>query len=65
MPRPRVGDNVWVEGHAQPNGVVVNIDWHDKEVHVKCHDTSESIALEWDQFVYFNDQLNQWQISLQ
>lgn len=60
---PRYGDNVWVEGLKQPNGRIVNIDWHDKEVHVRCHDTQEMVVLEWDQFDTFNNRLNTWIIN--
>lgn len=60
MPRPRVNDNVWVEGFKQPNGKIVNIDWHDKEVHVLCHDTLEMVVAEFDEFDTLNTRLNQW-----
>lgn len=60
MPNPQYGDKVWLEGETQPNGHIVNIDWHDKEVHVRCYDTGELHSLEWDQFDEFNYRLNQW-----
>lgn len=60
MPEPRVGHGVWVEGQSQPNGRIVNIDWHDKEVHVLFYDLNIQEAFEWDQFDTFNDRLNQW-----
>lgn len=60
MSEPRVGDGCWVEGYTQPNGRIEYIDWHDKEVHVRCYDTQEVVVLEWDQLDTYNQRLNQW-----
>lgn len=62
MPVPRRGDKVWIYGLAlvQPNGEIIHIDYHDKEVIVQSYDTKEETVLEWDQFDSFNEQLNQW-----
>lgn len=66
MPRPRVGDGVWVSGHKQPNGKIKYIDWEgDKEVIVECYDTHEQVTVEWSEFDQstFNERLNQWIIN--
>lgn len=62
MPKPRVGDGVYVIGKKQPNGKIVYIDWgNDREVIVECYDTKEHLTLEWDSFTEFT-RLNQWMI---
>lgn len=64
MPRPAIGDAVWVQGVTpQPNGKIVYIDWHDKEVIVEFYDSKDQETYTWDQFNLFNERLNQWQIK--
>lgn len=61
MPNPRVGDGVWLQGKKQPNGKIVHIDWHDKEVIVECYDTREHVTVEWSSFDgCYQQRINQW-----
>lgn len=62
MAKPKVGDNIWVNGEPQPNGVIIHIDWsYDKEILVQFYDTRDHKTLEWEQLEgCFDDHLNQW-----
>lgn len=62
MPRPSYGSGVYApaEGRKQYNGCVSHIDWHDKEIVVTFYDTLEQATFEWDEFVDFDERLNQW-----
>lgn len=62
MPVPKRGDKVWVQGLSQPNGEIIHIDYHDKEVIVESYDTKEHTTLEWEQLenATYNERLNQF-----
>lgn len=61
MLNPRVGDGVWLKGQSQPNGKIVHIDWHDKEVICECYDTRVQVVVEWASFdACWQNGINQW-----
>jgi hypothetical protein len=63
MSRPQVNDGTYITGCKQPNGKIVHIDWHDKEVLVECYDTREQYTYEWNAFDYYHPKYKQWMLE--